>query len=503
MNDVDEPLLSQRLGAFVADTQIDSLPPEVLEYGKRLLLDTLSCMVGGQALTARQRAMVKAAAATGGRGSSTVLVSGEKLSPMGAAMVNAEAGSVLAASDSFFFSHTSTMVLANALALVEGRDGSGEELLMAYLLGLETAFVLQILSPSNLPPTSVGSAEKSVTDAQRSSASRLNYVAVGAAAAAARALGLDAVQTAQALSIAAVTSPPRAAPPTTRQRSVNYMSYYPQIQTSMAAAQVAKGGFTGHVDVLEHLLETPLSDNIRQVDQKAVTGRIGSKWWILEDSIKRFPSCRYVGGPLELFEQIRDREGLVPDEITYVGVQVTPLVGNFGPIADASYDPDAEDPDTLLDVPFNTPYLIAMLAHGVPPGPEWYDLEKLADPAVRGFMPRVRLEIDEPAGEALRESAATAEHLRVAESGATGIVVEARGMRFEGECGYVYGDPWFDKTRVDDKFQLQKSRAYLGPFLPEGRADALVEAVGRIEKAPRIELLISVLVSAGSNGSSD
>ena len=172
MNRIDAPLLSQRLSVMVAETQIDSLPSEVVEYGKRLMLDTLSCMVGGQACVSRQRALVEAAAATGGAGSSTVLVSGEQLSPMGAAMVNAEAGSVLAASDSFFYSHASTMILANALALVEERDGSGEELLMAYLMGLETASVLLILSPSNLPPTTVGSVEKSVTDAQRSSASR-------------------------------------------------------------------------------------------------------------------------------------------------------------------------------------------------------------------------------------------------------------------------------------------------------------------------------------------
>lgn len=493
MNRIDAPLLSQRLSVMVAETQIDSLPSEVVEYGKRLMLDTLSCMVGGQALVSRQRAMVEAAAATGGAGSSTVLVSGEQLSPMGAAMVNAEAGSVLAASNSFFYSHASTMILANALALVEERDGSGEELLMAYLMGLETASVLLILSPSNLPPTTVGSVEKSVTDAQRSSASRLNYVAVGAAAAAARALGLDAVQTAHALSVAAVTAPPRAAPPTTRQRGVNYMSYYPQIQTSMAAAQLAKRGFTGHLDVLEQLLDTPLSDTVRQVDQQLVAGGIGSKWWILEDSIKRYPSCRYVGGPLELFEQIRDREQLLPDEITYVGVRVTPLVGNFGPIADASYAPDADDPDTLLDLPFNTPYLVAMLAHGYRPGPEWYDPAKIADPVVRDFMPRVKLEIDEPAGEALREKAAAAEHLRVAESGATGLVIEARGTRFEGVCGYVYGDPWSEETRVDDEFQAQKARNYLDPFLPQGRADELVEAVRSIEKADCVTGVIGLL----------
>ncbi|RHW26231.1 hypothetical protein D0Z08_14740 [Nocardioides immobilis] len=493
MSQSNGPLLSERLGVMVAETQLDGLPSDVVEYGKRLLLDTLTCMVGGQAFTARQQAMVNAATACGGAGTSTALVSGEQLSPMGAAMVNSEAGSVLAASDSFFFSHASTMILANALALTEAKDGNGKELLMAYLMGLETACVLNIMAPSNLPPTSVGAAEKRVTDAQRSSASRLNYVAIGAAAAAARAIGLDAVQTAHALSIAAVTAPPRAAPPTTRQRSVNYMSYYPQTQTSMAAAQVAKHGFTGHLDVLEQLLDTPLSDNVRQVDQQRVAGRIGSRWWILEDSIKRYPSCRYVGGPLELFEKIRDREQLTADEITYVGVRVTPLVGNFGPIADASYEPDADDPDTLLDLPFNTPYLIAMLAYGYPPGPEWYDPQKIADPSVRDFMQRVRLEIDEPAGEALREKATASEHLRVAESGATGLVVEARGARFEETCGHVYGDPWSEETRATDEFHTEKARNYLDPFLPAGRAEQLVEHVLSIEKTESLTPLVALL----------
>ena len=51
-------------------------------------------------------------------------------------------------------------------------------------------------------------------------------------------------------------------------------------------------------------------------------------------------------------------------------------------------------PTRLLDLPFNTPYLVAMLAHGYRPGPEWYDPAKIADPAVRDFMPRVKLEID-------------------------------------------------------------------------------------------------------------
>lgn len=459
-------VLGDRIGALVAGTELGSLPADVVEYGKRLILDTVACTVGGNVVRARHDALLGAALATAGSGRSTVLVSGEQVDAITAAVINSEAGGVLAASDSFYFSHAATLVFASALAVTESAGGSGSGLLTAFVAGLETACVLNILSPANLPPASVGASQRRQTDRLRSAGGRLNYVAVGAAAAAARALGLDAGRVSHAVAVAAVTAPPRVTPPRSRWSSVNYIAYYPQAQTSLMAALLAERGFSGEPDVIEELLDSPVTDELLRVDPDRVAGQIGERWWLLEDCIKHYPSCRYLGGPLQLFEEIRDREGLKPGEIDSVRVRVSPLVMNFGPIADASYELDPGRAETALDIPFNAPYLVAMLAHGYTPGPEWFRPEHFNEPSVAAFMPKVTLELDEAAGPALRTKAKQAEHHRVAESGATGIVIEARGAVFEGSCGYIKGDPWAPQTRVTDDFLAEKMRAYAEPFLP-------------------------------------
>jgi 2-methylcitrate dehydratase PrpD len=474
-------VLSDRIAGLVADTDLSSLPDEVVEYSKRLILDTVACTVGGNVLETRHEALKGAALATAGPGRSTILVSGERVDPVTAAMVNSEAGGVLAASDSFYFSHAATLIFANALAVTEAQRGSGADLLTAFVTGLETASVLNILSPSNLPPGQVGASQRSQTDRLRSAGGRLNYVAVGGAAAAARALGLDAGRTAHALTAAAMTAPTRVTPPRSRWSSVNYIAYYPQAQTSIMAALLAERGFTGEPDVLEELLDSPVTEDLLRADQEWVLAQLGERWWVLDDCVKRYPSCRYLGGPLQLFEEIREREALRPEEIDAVRVRVSPLVMNFGPIADASYELDASKADTALDVPFNTPYLISMLAHCYPTGPEWFRPQHFTEPSVNRLMQRVRLELDEAAGPDLREKAQRAPHHRVAETGATGIVVEARGTTFEASCGHIKGDPFTPETRVTDEFLVEKMRNYADSFLPASRADEIVSAVLSLE----------------------
>jgi 2-methylcitrate dehydratase PrpD len=489
-------VLSDRIGRLIADTDLDTLPDEVVEYSKRLLLDTVACTIGGNVVRGRQKALLGAALAGGGLGRSTVMVSGERVDPITAAMVNSEAGGVLAASESFFFSHAATLVLANALAVTEAKEGSGRDLLLAFLTGLETASVLNILSPSNLPPARVGVAERSQTDRLRSLRGGLNYVAVGGAAAAARALGLDAQRAAHAVSAAAMTAPTRVTPTRARWSSVNYIAYWAQAQTSITAALLAERGFTGEPDVLEELLDAQVTDELLKVDTERVANQIGERWWVLDDCVKHYPTCRYLNGVVQAFEEIRDREALTPDEIESVRVRVSPVVMNFAPIGDARYDLDPSRADTVLEIPFNAPYLIAMLAHGYSPGPEWYWPEHFDEPSIVRFMQRVQLELDEAAGPVLREKVKRAEHHRLAETGGTGVVVEARGTTFERSCGYVKGDPWSPETRVTDDFLISKMRTYADAFLPDSRVDQIIETVLSLESLEHVDDLTRLLRSA-------
>ena len=105
---------------------------------------------------------------------------------------------------------------------------------------------------------------------------------------------------------------------------MNYIAYYPQAQTSLMAALLAERGFTGEPDVLEELLDARSPTSSCASTPTGWAAQVGERWWVLDDCIKHYPSCRYLGGPLQLFEEIRDREGLKPDEIDSVRVRVSP-----------------------------------------------------------------------------------------------------------------------------------------------------------------------------------
>ena len=180
----DHALLGSRIGAFVAGTSSGRFRTMSSSTESASSSDTVACTVGG-IVRARHDALLDAALATAGPGRPRSSCRARR-STVTAAIVNSEAGGVLAASDSFYFSHAATLVFANALALTESTGGTGSDLLTAFVAGLETASVLNILSPSNLPPGERGGGKRSQTDRLRSAGGRLNYVAVGAAAAAAR-----------------------------------------------------------------------------------------------------------------------------------------------------------------------------------------------------------------------------------------------------------------------------------------------------------------------------
>ena len=48
---------------------------------------------------------------------------------------------------------------------------------------------------------------------------------------------------------------------------------------------------------------------------------------------------------------------------------------------------------TIVDGQFSIPHLIALAARGGPPGPRWHTPEALADPAIRAFSDRVRVDV--------------------------------------------------------------------------------------------------------------
>jgi len=455
---------ASELGAFVAGTGYDDVPHEVLEYGKRIVLDTLACIVGGCAVRPRHDMLLGVGRALGGSPEATILVSGDRVGAATAAMVNAEAGGALSAQESLYFTHTANLVLSVALALAERRRADGRSLLVAFVLGYEVAARLGLFRSTG--PRDDGATQRTF-DASPS---------IGAAAAAASMLGLDAGRATQALAIAAATAPGDAR--SARLGALNYAGFHHKAYCGTVAALLAEQGFTGYPDLLP------------------VAGDSGSRWWTLDACLKRHPTCRYLSGPLDRLERVLRDERLEADEIEHVVVHLAPVGIDNAHVATASLAPDPLDPAEPLNLVFNAPYQVAMVALGVRAGPAWFDPARFDDGRVLALMRRVSLERDSALGERMHSEAEAEPHGRARSSGGSGVTVCARGRSYASRGDAVAGDPWSVETHVTDEQLAEKLCTYGDSLLPRESLERVCKLVLELECVADVNELTRLLVAA-------
>src|SRR5580704_9935039 len=141
------PGLTDYVGRFVATTKYEDIPPEVIELGKKSILDGLGLGLAGS--MARTGTICRQYLEDLGLcdGKATISGSARKTSPRFAAFVNAvsihaddfDDTQLAVAKDRVYglLVHPTVPVLPAALALGEQRKISGKELLLAYHLGVE------------------------------------------------------------------------------------------------------------------------------------------------------------------------------------------------------------------------------------------------------------------------------------------------------------------------------------------------------------------------------
>jgi 2-methylcitrate dehydratase PrpD len=134
------------LAEWAATTAYVDIPSPVIEDAKRGILDVVGVALAGAtmpiAATARRRALLSF------RDGRCAVVGGpERLVSAGAAFANAAAAHALDFDDTSYagFTHTSCVVLPAALAAAEHLERSGEDLLVAFVVGTEVELRLGLL----------------------------------------------------------------------------------------------------------------------------------------------------------------------------------------------------------------------------------------------------------------------------------------------------------------------------------------------------------------------
>jgi 2-methylcitrate dehydratase PrpD len=452
---------TERLAAFVVETDFETLPAEVVTAAKRAILDTLGVTVAGS-VEKGSRILLDSLPATSGAGAATVFGTGLRTTPPEAALANGALGHALDFDDvsGDMRGHPSIPVLPAVLALAEVSEKGGDDALLAFVVGFEAECRL-------------GRALGSSSYARGWHATSVLGV-VGAAAACAKLLHLDVAQTRHAFGIATSIASG------TRQ---NFGTMTKPLHAGLAArggleaARLAWLGFTGATDIFEAPMGFgPLFSPDGDWQPEGV-GDPGEPWEIVTPGItvKKYPCCYMTHQALDATLAATERRARDREEVDSIEVRVA--TGSIPALLH-------HRPTTGLEGKFSMEYCVAAAVLDGSIGLQSFDDEWLRRPAAQDLLRRVEV-VETPAGE-------------VWSPASTQVTVRMRdGCSLTAEVTRERGDPR-DPLSWDEL--VAKYRECTGRVLPGEQVDRSLELITDFEKI-RIEELARMMSLEGDTRS--
>jgi 2-methylcitrate dehydratase PrpD len=485
-SDTDGPTSAQQLARFAVGTTLADLPADVVDYGKLVLLDTLVCGLAATRLE-RGRMAQRVAARFGGPAEATVLGLPGRVAAVNAALANADQMNVLDGDDTFFNSaHFAAFGVAAGLAEAERRHAPGGELLRATVLAFE------INARLNLSTSLMAFVDG---EFRFSPLSSHGYAGMGAAAACGVLGGFDAERLTSAIGLTGWLAPTAKNTDLRHRRRFNSFKYSANgaiAQAGMLGAAMAEEGYEGDADILDVEPGFFRGQGYLGTDRAELTAGLGEKWWILETSLKPYPTCRFTHASIDALRDFGARTGIRADEIDAIEVRLSPAA--YG--TRFFREPSAEiplDPTAPMHGGFHIPYAMAVALLGVPPGPRWYEPELLRDPQVWALAHRITTTLDPVLQEEWAEELAKHPGGQLRRTRGS-MTIRARGEEHVVEGDFALGDPWQEETRADWAFAERKFADFCDGIVPADQQRALLDVVRRIEDVGDVAAEISPLL---------
>jgi 2-methylcitrate dehydratase PrpD len=445
--------LALELSRFLGATRYEDLPPVAIEHAKMIVASTLASAAPGSLIGSAQ--IVRTLAEEqGGRPQATVWYDGAKLPITAAARVNAMQSDAAASDDSDLrnVAHTGTALAAVGLAIGEQTRATGPELLTAIVTGYEAA----------------GRISDALVSQPGFHASII--VAFGAAAAAARLLGLTDEQTAHAISLTATSMGGIGIGTNSWAREYHAGN---AALTGVNTALAAGRGFTANPD----LLEAPRGfiDVIGGSDSNPanLVRDLGREWDIVTHlAIKLVPGAHAFHPAVEAAVNAARQADVSPDRIAEILVS-GPRHASIG---------GTEPPADLIEAIHSLPYFLASAAadrdfswvHATP--------EKISSPAMVRLIGLVESDPSPPTIDYAWSWGATVTIVTASGARYTSTVDAPRGS---GPRGIDWGD-------VEAKYRALMPDS----GLPESRIERILEVIHRLEGVNDISELTSLLQPA-------
>ena len=451
----DIPHLSAELAAFAANLRYEDIPAPVLRRAEDLLLDCLASILAGASARAVQAIDRYAAAMGPADGSSEVLITRRRTTPLFAAMVNAAAAHVVEQDDvhngSVF--HPAAVVFPPALAVAQALGRSGRDLLVASVAGYEVGIrVGEFLGRSHYKifhtTGTAGTLAAAVTTGRLLNLSPEEMLhALGSA-------GTQAAGLWEFLRDAADSK---------------------QLHTAKAAADgitaayLAREGFTG----ARHILEGPqgmAAGMSTDADPSRLCDRLGERWALAETSFKFHASCRHTHPAADALQQALRDNKLTEADIERVVAHVHQgAIDVLGPVV---------NPQTVHQSKFSMGTVLALIARQGRAGLAEFDAG-LDDPGVATFRGKVEMELDPEVDGAYPQRWIGK------------VTVYTRdGRKLHGRVDEPKGDPGNTLSRAE----IEDKTLSLGRYADaatEQELRGLIAAIWNLEKAERMGMLLA------------
>ena len=292
--------LTREVSEFIARTEFEALPPELLELGRKSILDGLGLALSGS-VAGSGRIVHKYLASQQLTGGATVIGTELRVPPRFAAFANGismhaddyDDTQLAVGADRVYglLTHPTAPCLPAALAVAEQGNLSGREMVLAYHLGVEVETkVSEAMSPRHY---------------QHGFHSTATCGTLASATATAKLLGLDHQATLRALAIAASQSGGLRENFGTMTKPFHAGR---AAESGVLAADLARDGFTA----TDRILESPrgfFQAHGGGYALEAIEGKLGKPWTFLDPgvSIKPHPSGSLTHpGMTKMLELIRE-----------------------------------------------------------------------------------------------------------------------------------------------------------------------------------------------------
>ncbi len=461
--------LTHYVARFINETEYQAIPDDVIELGKKSILDGLGLAFAGSVAQSGRLVREHLDTLALGQDAATLIGGGRKIAPRFAAFANGVAihaddydDTQLAVAETRVYgllTHPTAPALPAALAMGEHLGASGQGLMLAYQLGVEVECkIAEAIDPRHY---------------QTGFHATATCGTFAAAAAAARLMALDLDATARALSIAGSQSAGLRENFGTMTKPFHAGR---SSESGIIAAQFASSGWTA----TDKVLEAPrgfFSAAGGGFDEAAIENKLGAPWTFADPgiSIKPHPSGSLTHPAMTEMLRLILENDIKPEQVRSVRVGTNSNMPN----ALIHHCPSDE-----LQAKFSMEFCMAILLLERRAGLAEFTDEVVNRPDVKRMIENMDFVIDDEAERAGYHKMTTI----------IDIVLED-GQNISGRADFGKGSPAnpMSYDEVADKFRECAEFAKLD----RARSDEIIAMVRDLEALPDIGQLTALLIAPG------